>query len=125
MRVNDRWAEIIGYSLDELHPVTIQTWKDRAHPSDLAKAEELLQAHFDGDAEAYRFEVRMRHKDGHWVWVLERGKVITRTEDNEPGWMFGTHQDINEQKLQEEHLRKSQIFLDRTGRAAKRRRLGT
>lgn len=118
MRVNDRWAEIIGYSSDELHPITIQTWKKHVHPLDGAKAEKLLQAHYDGDLETYQCEVRMRHKDGQWIWVLERGKVITRTNDDKPGWMFGTHQDINEQKLQEEQLRKNQLFLDRTGRAA-------
>ncbi|MCY0093219.1 PAS domain-containing protein [Hoeflea ulvae] len=117
-RFNERWAEMIGCTLDELAPVSMQIWKDAIHPDDLEMTELQLQQHFDGQTPAYMSEVRIRHKDGHWVWVLNRGKVLTRTEDGAPEWMFGTQQDITEQKLQEEMLRESETFLDRTGRAA-------
>ena len=46
-------------------------------------------------------ECRMRHKDGHWVWVLDKGKVVRWTEDGKPLQMFGTHIDITEAKLLE------------------------
>lgn len=117
-RFNERWAEIIGYTLDELKPVSIETWLNNTEPDDLEGSRKALQRHFDGETDTYQFEARMRHKDGHWVWVLDRGKVITRTPDGKPEWMFGTHQDINERKLQQDDLRKSQIFLDKTGRLA-------
>lgn len=117
-RFNERWAEIIGYTLDELQPVSIDTWMKHGHPDDLLSSGEHLQEHFDGKSPAYEFEARLRHKDGHWVWVLDRGKVITWTEDGKPEWMFGTHQDITLRKTQEDMLRKNQIFLDRTGKVA-------
>lgn len=117
-RFNERWAEIIGHTLEELQPVSIDTWMQNTDPDDLVGSRKALQRHFDGQSETYRYEARMRHKDGHWVWVLDRGKVITRTDDGKPEWMFGTHQDVNEQKLLEDHLRKSQVFLDRTGSIA-------
>jgi len=43
----------------------------------------------------------MLHKNGHWVWILDRGKVATWTMDGKPLLMFGTHQDITRQKLYE------------------------
>ncbi|AKI02451.1 PAS domain S-box/diguanylate cyclase (GGDEF) domain-containing protein [Hoeflea sp. IMCC20628] len=116
-RFNERWAEIMGYTLEELAPVSMQTWKDLVHPDDLEKANRMLHEHFDGKIGVYKIEVRARHKDGHWVWLLDRGKVFTRTDDGKPEWMFGTQQDITERKLQQDQLRASETFLDRTGRA--------
>ncbi|MFN3800718.1 PAS domain-containing protein [Belliella pelovolcani] len=93
---NERWAEMIGYTLDELQPVSIKTWENFAHPKDLKVSGQKLQACFDKKSPYYNCECRMKHKDGHWVWVLDRGKVITWTEDGQPLMMFGTHTDITE-----------------------------
>ena len=101
---NERWAEIVGYTIDELQPVSIETWKKLAHPDDLEKSNELLQKHFFGELEFYSFDSRMKHKDGSWVWVSDRGKVIDRDENGNPLKMFGTHTDITRRKLLEEAL---------------------
>jgi PAS domain S-box-containing protein len=98
---NERWAEIIGYTLDELSPVSIETWIKFAHPDDLKTSGELLQKHFSGERDYYECEARMRHKSGAWVWVLDRGRVTTWTEDGKPLMMMGTHQDITERKRAE------------------------
>ena len=117
-RFNIRWAEIVGATLDELSPTTIQTWVDLAHPEDMARSNVLLQAHFAGETVDYECEARMRHHDGHWVWVLDRGKVLTRTVEGQPEWMFGTHLDITARKAQEDRLRKSEELLNQTGALA-------
>jgi diguanylate cyclase (GGDEF)-like protein/PAS domain S-box-containing protein len=117
-RFNERWAEIVGATLDELSPTTIQTWAELAHPEDMARSSALLEGHFSGETEAYECEARMRHRDGHWVWVLDRGKVLSRTADGQPEWMFGTHLDISVRKAQEDRLRKSEELLNRTGAMA-------
>ncbi|WP_052699818.1 PAS domain-containing protein [Martelella endophytica] len=117
-RVNSRWARMLGYSLAELEPVTIATFTALAHPDDWIEADRRLKAHFSGATDFYETEIRMRHKDGHWVWVESRGRVLTRDADGAPEWMFGTHQDISEKKEEEEQLRQSQAFLDRTGQIA-------
>ncbi len=101
---NERWAEIIGYTLNELAPISIETWTKFTHPDDLKHSVELLERHFKGELDYYEMEVRMRHKNGHWIWVLDRGKVATRTEDGRPLLMSGSHQDITERKLAEEAL---------------------
>ncbi len=108
---NERWAEIIGYTLAELGPISIETWKQFAHPEDLARSGDLLQAHFSGQSAYYDCIARMRHKDGHWVWVHDRGRVARWTEDGQPLLMAGTHQDITEQRRLQEQLRIEQRQL--------------
>jgi PAS domain S-box-containing protein len=109
--INEVWAEIIGYTLDELSPISIKTWERLAHPDDLIKSDLLLEKHFTGKLEYYNCECRMKHKDGHWVWVLDRGRVITRTSDGAPLMMFGTHTDITSSKQLEAALRESESNL--------------
>jgi len=99
---NERWAEILGYTLEELSPVSIETWKELAQPDDLKASYELLEKHFKGELEYYSHEVRLRHKNGHWVWVRDRGKVITWSDAGKPLIVMGTHQDITKRKLEEE-----------------------
>ncbi len=117
-RFNERWAEIVGATLSALSPTTIQTWVDRCHPDDLVGARAVLQAHIAGETADYECEARLRHRSGHWVWVLDRGRVLTRTADGQPEWMFGTHLDISLRKAQEEQLRKSEALLNATGALA-------
>ncbi|WP_301583880.1 PAS domain-containing protein [Halomonas alkaliantarctica] len=97
-RFNERWAEMVGYRLDELTPTTIDTWMAFCHPDDLKRSETLLTEHFEGKRDAYDFEARMRHRNGHWIWVQDRGRVITRNELGEPVWVAGTHSDITARK---------------------------
>ncbi len=118
-RFNERWAQIVGMSLDELAPTTIDTWTKLAHPDDLTRSATLLMAHFEGETDAYVCEARMRHRDGHWVWVQDRGRLLTRTPDGRPEWMFGTHLDVSERKAQEDRLRRSEELLNRTGELAR------
>lgn len=107
---NNRWAEIAGYSLEELQPVSIQTWKDLAHPEDLIISEELLKRHFNGELENYECQLRIKHKNGEWIDILDSGKVLTYTEDGRPEIMTGIHQDISHLKFIERDLsRKLQL----------------
>lgn len=105
---NERWAEIVGYTLDELWPTSIETWMNVAHPDDLEESSKRLNACFEKKQEFYEFEARMKHKNGHWVWVYVHGKVFEWTEDGKPLWMYGTHKDITQRKLKEEELRLSE-----------------
>jgi diguanylate cyclase len=104
MVVNPRWAEIIGWTADELGKVTHQSRTDIAHPDELEQTRQLLRDHFAGLSEAYVAELRLRHRDGHWIWVEDRGRLITRTADGRPEWMFGVQIDITERKRRDEAL---------------------
>ncbi|MGE6802521.1 PAS domain-containing protein, partial [Pseudomonas hunanensis] len=110
---NERWAEIVGYTLAELAPISIETWMNLAHPDDLEESSKRLNACYEKKQEFYEFEARMKHKNGHWVWVYVHGKVFEWTEDGKPLWMYYTHQDITQRKLKEEkHNRLSErLFI--------------
>jgi diguanylate cyclase (GGDEF)-like protein/PAS domain S-box-containing protein len=101
---NDVWAQIIGYTLDEISPTSINTWENFTHPDDWKQSAELQARHLSGELPYYDIESRMKHKDGHWVWVHSRGSVISRSADGKPLMMFGTHNDITDRKRLEEKL---------------------
>ena len=108
---NGRWAEMIGYTLEEISPISIEIWNKYTHPDDLKVLGELLEMHFKGESDHYECEARMKHKNGDWVWVLDRGKVHEWDEEGKPLLMSGTHQDITERKQMESALKESKNRL--------------
>jgi len=114
---NERWAEIIGYTLEEISPVSIQTWLKYAHPDDLEESGRLLEKHFSGELDYYEYESRMKHKNGSWIWVLDRGQVSVWTPEGQPLFMSGTHQDITGRKHVEEALKQTAGRLSLATRA--------
>lgn len=69
-----RWKEMLGYKNDELEN-KFSTWQDRVHPDDLKQALKDIQLNLDGKIDVYENKHRIRHKDGHWIWILARGKT--------------------------------------------------
>ena len=114
---NEKWAHIIGYTLDELSPVSIQTWIKFAHPDDLQKSNQALERIFNKESDYYECECRMKHKSGHYVWILDRGAVFSWTDDGKPLIMYGTHQEITNQKIVEEKLKKAKEEADAANQA--------
>lgn len=105
--VNDKWAQLLGYQLHELMPTDRQTWENLTHPDDLACCLSLLEQHVNGQIPAHEANMRMRHKDGSWVWINTRGRISSRTGDGRAEWLLGTHFDISariqaERKLNEQ-----------------------
>ncbi|HEY7774537.1 MAG TPA: response regulator [Marinagarivorans sp.] len=96
--VNETWAELIGYPLAQLQPISMDTWEQLIHPEDYPVCQERLQAHIDGKVALYDVEVRMRHKSGEWVWLQDTGQIITYSKDGRPLMMYGTHTDITASK---------------------------
>ncbi len=76
------------------------------HPDDVTRSARLLGQHLEGALERYDCESRVRHKDGHWVWLLARGKIIRRDARGAALSMAGTHMDITERKGFEAELRR-------------------
>ncbi len=105
---NEQWANIIGYTLEELAPISIDTWGKYTHPDDLKHSGEILEKHFKGELDYYECEARMKHKNGDWIWVLDRGKINEWDLDGKPLLMSGTHLEITERKLAETSLRESE-----------------
>ncbi|MDI1271214.1 MAG: CHASE domain-containing protein [Polaromonas sp.] len=107
-RFDERWAAITGHTLDEMLPLNIQTWRDLTHPGDLLHADGLLKQHFAGRTPYFDCEVRLRHKDGRWIWALSRGRVCAWGGDRQPALMAGTLMDITERQTAQLALRNSE-----------------
>lgn len=98
-----RWKEMLGFAEDEIKG-SLNEWKERVHPDDIAKVLQDVQAHFDGKTEIYTNEHRARCKDGTYKWIFDRGVVAERDENNHPIRMVGSHTDISEPKRIEAEL---------------------
>ena len=101
---NARWAEMLGYSLQEIE-LTVTQWSDLHHPDDRAAAWQSIQDHLAGRTPMHQVEYRMRTKDGQYRWVLDQARVVKRDPQGKPRRMTGTHTDITERKQAEEALR--------------------
>ncbi|MBI4808074.1 MAG: PAS domain S-box protein [Nitrosomonadales bacterium] len=97
------WTKLLGYQADELPP----------HPSSLARlirpedalySRDILIRHLKGETPYIEAEVRMQHKDGHWVWVLARGMAVERSADGRAVRVTGTAMDISSRKQAESEI---------------------
>jgi PAS domain S-box-containing protein len=99
--VNERCTDLIGYRPSDIVPLCIRTWCTYFHPEDLRGKQTALIHHFKGHTESYECEFRLRHRLGHWVWILERGRVVERDAHDRPLRMAGTCLDISDRKQAE------------------------
>jgi hypothetical protein len=113
---NERWAGMLGYTVDEIAP-DLSTWTELVHPEDMPGVMSALDGHLAGRTEQYEAEHRMRHKDGRWIWVLDRGRVTERDEEGRSLRAAGTHLDITDRKEALEALGAREERLARQNRA--------
>jgi PAS domain S-box-containing protein len=109
--VNENWSQMLGYAPGELSP-HISTWERLSHPDDVPTAYAQLESHIKGEIPQVDFEMRMQRKDGRWLWIRNRAKVVARFEDGAPKRVVGTHTDISAQREQAETLRRQATLLD-------------
>ncbi|VVO27555.1 EAL domain-containing protein [Pseudomonas fluorescens] len=72
--------------------------KPRLHPDDLPSLKRALVEHLKGRSEDYQVEYRVRHVDGHWVWIEDRGRAVERSANGRVIRMVGTRRDISVSK---------------------------
>ncbi|VAX00279.1 diguanylate cyclase/phosphodiesterase (GGDEF & EAL domains) with PAS/PAC sensor(s) [hydrothermal vent metagenome] len=105
-----RWQTMLGFDPGEIRP-NKESKEELIHPADLKYVKQTLQEHLDNHTSIYQSEHRVKTKDGHWIWVLDRGKVVERSDDGKPLRMVGTHTDITERKLAEEAVRERETRI--------------
>lgn len=101
---NERYAEIVGYSVSELHAMTSTGVWNCVHPDDLGGLREDYENHLRGLKERVSVEYRTRQKTGNWVWVRARGRLFSRTAAGAPKRFTGTLLDISESKESEQKI---------------------
>ncbi|MBH8563140.1 diguanylate cyclase [Nostoc sp. CENA67] len=102
-----RWKEMLGFAEDEIGN-TLSEWDQRVHIDDKPGVYHEIEKYFGGETQQYVSEHRVLCKDGTYKWILDRGKIFTRSEDGRPLRVLGTHTDITERKRMEEALRESE-----------------
>lgn len=108
LHVNKRWAEMLGYKLEEITPLAHDIWLELCNPDDIKERDKNFEKYNKKEIDFYKCDLRMKHKDGFWVWIQTQGKVFEWTEDGKPLRMSGTHLDINEKKVSEIKLLESE-----------------
>ena len=96
--VSPRWAAMLGYALEDLSPVSAQTWSGLCHPDDLQAFLAAVRHHVRGHSPQFQVEVRMRHRDGDWRVLDVRGTVSAWGPDGRAEWVAGTHIDVTERR---------------------------
>lgn len=104
LEVNDRWAAMSGMTLAEWEALPGYDWHDYIHPDDHARVAAALRPHTRGLVEHYEAEYRHRHKDGSWLWVAAKGKVLSRNANGRPEIFAGTLTDITRRKEAEARI---------------------
>ena len=104
IEIDERWAEIVGYTLEELQPIGVDTWISLIHPNDMDNWKQQLDSNWSRRTDQYVCEIRWRHKLGHWIWVQDVGRVVEWHSNGKPERMLGTHIDITDRKQAEAEL---------------------
>jgi len=107
MHHSKAWKEMLGFSDGEITD-SLDEWENRIHPDDKEATLAAAQDCLDGKIPNYIHEYRALCKDGSYKWVLDRGTVVSRSEEGTPLRMIGTITDISERKKVEEALKESE-----------------
>jgi len=110
------WKRMLGYEDHELVN-SLDTPRDLLHPEDCDRAFSFVDEFVAGGGDRFEMDVRLRHRDGHYVDILSRGFVVRRSEDGSAVRIVGTHQDISQQRRQEKALSEAREIADAANKA--------
>jgi len=104
--VNKKWLDILG--LDQSNITNHESdWINRVHEDDKIRIMPLIQKAIETGI-TITVEFRMKHKNGHYVWIEGSGAVIEKDLDRNPLVVYGTHKDITDRKIDEDKIKKLQ-----------------
>lgn len=103
--VSKEWAGMLGYEFNELNPMSDEKFRALLHPDDIEHTRMKANRFYSGDVAEYNNEFRLKHKDGHYVWILSKAEVHT-WQEGKPRLVIGTHINIDHQKRAFEKVKK-------------------
>lgn len=103
VKFDKRWAEMLGLNLDDI-PMELSTWESRVHPDDIEKCHADIKSYMDGKIPYYENVHRMKHQNGHWIYILDRGRFSDWDKEGKPIRFTGTHFDVTRSKEKEIEL---------------------
>jgi PAS domain S-box-containing protein len=111
--ISDSYAAILGYTIKELQPLTFDQWKQMVHPDDRLGLKDLLDRYLAGPGGPVGFELRLRHKDGHYIYMLEKGIQLPGKRKGQRR-ILGIQIDVSGIKNAEEEIRKLSVATDQS-----------
>ncbi len=109
--ISQEWKNHLGYSY-ESSTISFNSWKKLIHPDDRKKTVKKLNEFIKGKQNDYEAEYRMQHKDGNYLWFLDRATLI-RDAAGKPERVLGSNLDISERKKIEKELSTSQARFNK------------
>ncbi len=103
IRYNAQYMSLIGYPNEEF-TASIEEFRHLTHPDDREELSEKLFAYIEGTADEFECEVRLKHKDGHYIWTKDIGKIIERDKEGKPTRLIGGHLNIDTLKRSQDKL---------------------
>ena len=113
---SNRWKSQLGFQPEEIED-DFNTFESLIHPDDLPDMHEKLQNYLSGASDSYEVELRMKHKDESYRWILSRGKGV-KNKQGEFIRVSGSHTDVTSRKKAESELKKTKDLLQQTNRIA-------
>jgi len=101
------WKRMLGHDEHEVGS-RLEEWFSRIHSDDRERVVGALNRYRAGQAPAYREQYRLRHRDGHWLWVDDFGHIVERRDDGSARRLVGVHSDVTRQRLADQALRDKQ-----------------
>ncbi|WP_424493187.1 GAF domain-containing sensor histidine kinase [Salinimicrobium sp. GXAS 041] len=108
---NKEWWNITGYSGNGEEEEDIQFWKKRVHKEDLEKLYKSLAQNFE-NRKRFKFQFRLRHFKGHYIWINVRGRFSLPEENQKSTRMYGILQEITDTKKKEYEILYRKKLLD-------------
>jgi PAS domain S-box-containing protein len=106
------WLEMLGYKQNELKSIDSE-WSSKLHPEDtervITEINKVIKTQEFGDSFAH--EYRFKNKEGNYLWILNRGKIVERNAKGEGIRLVGTHTNITELKQKEQLLKVNEARL--------------
>ena len=115
--VNERENALLGLSAQEARD-DVPAWRELVHPDDWPALNAAIVPHLKRQTAFYECEHRMRHRHGHWIWVLSRAVVTERDALGAPVRIVGTHMDITDRVRNRQALQRTADLLQRMGALA-------
>lgn len=97
------WTKLLGYQPGDLLDQT-STLRGLLNPRDIPAARRALIRHLKGEVPHLEAEVRMRHKDGRWIWVQGRATAVERDANGRAVRVTGTAKNITHRKEAEAEI---------------------